>query len=195
MKKVFFTKDMKIRSYAYGTEVYLDFLSWRKHFLERWNKPNSSFLLNERGDIGANTAKIDIVGEFRVTEPKNQRVIIRKPHTLSPLWFEGMYLETNKEGDLFVNEQKTDIVLGTELKAWGVSVVWHGNIPSYMLFVIGKNKSGEVALRGYPIDVKTGISPKSTVSKELKATVGSKSHLYCFGKHIFLIHDSNLHYY
>ena len=139
-KKVFFVKDMKIRSYAYGIGVHLDFLSWRKEYLEKWNRRTSTFLLNERGDIGANTAKIDTVGEFRVVEPKNQRVILRKPNTITPLWFEGMYLETNKDGDFFVNGNKMDTVLGTELKAWGVTAIWSGKIPEYTLFVVGKKR-------------------------------------------------------
>lgn len=193
-KKVFFVKDMKIRSYAYGKDVYLEFLEWRKHYLERWNRQNSTFLLNERGDIGSNSAKIDTVGEFRVVEPKGQRVIARKPGVLSPLWFEGMYLETNKDGDLYVNDKKTDIVLGSEIKAWGATAVWFGKIPSFTLFVVGKNKKGDVELRGYPIDQKTGLSPEASVSVGIPSTL-NKSHLYCFGRHIFLIHDSRLHYY
>ncbi len=195
VRKVFFVRDMKIRSYAYGNEVHSEFLEWRKNYLERWNRRNSEFLLSERGDIGANAAKIDSVAEFRVVEPQNQRVILRKQGKISPLWFEGMFLETNKDGDLYINDQKSDIVLGTELKAWGATAVWHGKIPSFTLFVVGKNKSGEVELRGYPIDPKTGIASEPSVAVGISATLNTKSHLYCFGKHIFLIHESKLHYY
>ena len=194
-QKVFFVKDMNIRSYAYGMDVHREFLSWRKKYLERWNKRTSTFLLNERGDIGANSAKIDNVGEFRVVEPKNQKVILRKPNAISPLWFEGLYLETNKDGDFYVNGTKKDTVLGSEIKAWGATALWKGNSPEYTLFVVGKNKSGDVELRGYPIDLKLGGVSNSSVSVKIKSSLGQKSYLYCFGKHIFLIHDSRLHYY
>lgn len=184
-----------MRSYAYGKGVHDNFLDWRKHHLARWNNSKVNFLLCEDGDIGGNNAKVDVIGEARVTEPKNQRVIKKIAGTLTPLVFEGMYLSVNRDGELLINDEVSTIVLGSELKAWGVSDVWINNMPVFTLFVVGKNKLGETCLCGYAFDNKNRPTSEIKVSVPVKATLARKSKLYCFGRHVFLIHEAQLQYY
>ena len=194
-KKVFFNREIKLRSFAYGKEVHNEFLEWRKSFYARWNKLNSNFLLLERGEIGANPVKVGTSDRIMVAKPKNQREVNRKSGSLAPLWVEDMYLEATRDGDLFINDEKSEIVLGSELKAWGVTAVWESTLPTYTMFIVGKDKHGEVALRAYPFDIKSGPIMQEKASVKLNATINKRSYLYCFGKHIFLVHESTLYYY
>ena len=194
-QKVFFDAKVKMRSYAVGRDVHLDFLDWRKHHLSRWNNDKVNYLLCEHGDIGANFAKISQIAEIRITEPKNQILIEKQKEEFSPLRFEGMYLEIGKNGDLYIDGQKSDIYFGTELKAWGATAIWKNNMPTYVLFVVGKNKLGEMGIYGYAFDGKNRPTDKIIVSRKLEPTLSRKSRLYCFGKHIFLVHGMQLHYY
>ena len=194
-KKIFFTTDMKIKSYAYGMDVYLDFVSWRRDFSARWNKLNINYVLNERPEVGANPAKTDAIERPKLAEPKPGSSIVKKPGHLSPLWFEKNHIEASREGDLFINGKRSDIILGREIKAWGVSSVIENGLPVYTLFVIGKDKGDEITLRAYPYDLKEGLKNEIIMSVPLDPTLNKKSYLYCFGKHIFAIHESKLHYY
>lgn len=194
-QKIFFVKDFKTRSYAYGKSVHDLFLDWRKHHLMRWNNSKVNFLLCEDGDIGGNSAKVDVVGEVRVTEPKNQRIIKKTAGMLTPLVFEGMILSVNRDGEMLINDKVCDIFLGTELKAWGVSDIWINNLPSYTLFVVGKNKDGQSGLYGYAFDNNNRPTNEIKVSVPVKTTLSRKSKLFCFGRHVFLIHEAQLQYY
>ena len=51
VKKIFFTADVKIRSYAYGKDILEDFRAWRKRYIERWNSPQKRFWVMENGSI------------------------------------------------------------------------------------------------------------------------------------------------
>ncbi|MBO5850912.1 MAG: hypothetical protein J6R29_01100 [Clostridia bacterium] len=194
-QKIFFEKQVKIRTYAFGKEVRAEFLDWRKRHLARWNNEKFNYLLCEYGDVGGNTAKINTVAEVRVVEPRNEVVIAPKKEGLMPLWFEGMFLEVDKEGDLFIDGKKAGIYLGTELKAWGATAIWKNNMPTYLLFVVGKNKSGSMAIYGYEFNNENRPTEKIVVQKSLEATLNRKSKLFCFGKNLFLIHGMRLHYY
>lgn len=194
-RKIFFVKDVKMRSYAYGKGVHESFLDWRKHHLARWNNSRINFLLCEDGDIGGNNAKVDVIGEVRVCEPKNQKVIKKTSGMLTPLIFERMCLSVNRDGEMLINDEVTDIVLGSELKAWGVSDIWVNNLPTFTLFVVGKNKDGETGLYGYSFDAKNRPTNEIKVSVPVKATLARKSKLFCYGRHVFLIHEAHLQYY
>ena len=194
-EKIFFEKGIKVKSYAYGEAVHNEFVEWRKSFVERWNKSNANFLLLERGDIGANTAKMDASERLVVAEPKGKKLISRKHGSLAPLWFEGMYMELSRDGDLFINGEKHEHVFGEEIKAWGVTAIWRSVLPEYTMFVLGKDEGGDFSLRAYPFDLKTGPSAEAIASTPIPPTLNKKSSLYCFGKHIFLVHESRLYYY
>ena len=194
--KVFFSRDVKIRSYAYGEEIHKEFVEWRKRFLTRWNSPKKNFWILENGSIDGNYAKIDRVGELRVVEPgRNQRCIVKRQGKLSPLWFDGYFLEVNDDGDLIVNGNVTETVLGSELKAWGISMTFEKNIAIYTLFVFGRNDHGEGELAAYDIDTIEGFTLKPVCSMHLESTLNKKSYLYCFGAHIFIVNESKLGYY
>ena len=193
--KVFFSPGMKIKSYAFGKEIHAEFIDWRKRFLANWNSSTTDFLIFENGSIDGNAAKIDKVGELRVVEPGNKRTVRRKKDALTPLFIEGIRLEMSSGGELILNGESTDKYFGTELKAWGVSVSWKKNIPSYILFVFGKTEEGTTELRGYSLDIRDGVDTQPICSVPFDTTLSRKSHLYCFGKHIFLINDARLNYY
>ena len=193
-KKVFFKGNIRIRSYAYGYDINEEFISWRRTFLERWNKPGSNFLLMERGDLGANNAKIDRASEMRIADPKNKRTVEKSEYRISPLWVEGLYMELHKDGGLFINDERSDIYLGTEMKAWGVMPLWNGNITEYTLFTVGKSRDGVMRLTARRLDPEKGPEQGEILTVELEPTL-AKSHIYCFGKHIILIHQSKLQYY
>lgn len=195
-RKLFFTKDVKIRSYACGEDIHKDFVDWRAHFLTAWNSPRQSFFPLENGAIDGNSSKIDRVGELRLSEPgKNHRVVKKKSAGLTQLLFDGCCLEVGEYGELFVNGEETDTVLGTELKAWGVGVRWIKNQPSYTLFVFGKNEQGIPQIRAYGIDRSEGFATKLVCSVNVAATLSKKSYLYCFGAHVFFVNESKLNYY
>ena len=196
VKKIFFSTDVKIRSYAYGKDILEDFKFWRKKFIDRWNSPRKTFWVMENGSIDGNYAKIDRVGELRVVEPNgNQKCIVKKPGELSPLWFDDCYLEVNKYGDIILNGKETDINLGPELKAWGISPMFDRYDISYTLVIFRNNEQGLGELKAYSIDLSNGFSINFECSVTLEATLSRKSNLYCFGRHIFLVSESRLHYY
>jgi len=193
-RKVFFKGNIRIRSHAYGYDINDEFLAWRKSFTERWNKPSGNFLTMERGDMGGNNAKIDRASELRVNEPRNKRTVERSEYRLSPLWVEGLYMELHKDGSLFINDERTEISLGAEMKAWGIMPLWKGNYVEYTLFTVGKSRDGVMRLTARRLDAEKGPEQKEILSVELESTL-AKSHIYCFGKHIILVHQSKLQYY
>ena len=195
-KKIFFTRDVKIRSYACGYDVLEEFKTWRKKYIDRWNSPKRNFWVTENGSIDGNYAKIDRVGELRVAELReNQKCIVKKPDKICPLWFEGCYLEVNGDGDILLNGKVTDFNLGPELKAWGVSPLFDRNAVSYVLFIFRNNEQGLGELKAFSMDLSNGLKIELKCSVTLAATLRKTSNLYCFGKHIFLVSDSCLHYY
>ena len=196
VKRIFFTRGIEIRSFAYGEDVHNRFVDWRKRFLAKWNSNKSVFFTMENGTIDGNYAKIDRVGELRVCDvSKNQKTIVKKNGDLSPLWFDKWYLEVGNYGELFVNGEETDLILASEVKAWGVSTIWDNNQLSYILLVFGRNAQLKAELTVYKIDTKPGFKPVLISSVEIESTLSKKGNIYCFGEHIFLINDSQLHYY
>lgn len=195
-KKVFFRKDVKVRSYAYGEQIHLDFIEWRRRFIAKWNSSSTNFLTLENGAIDGNRAKMDKVGELRVTVPaKGQKAIKTSSAAINPLWFDGHYLEVGEYGELILDGKETDTVLGSELKGWGIGTVWNRNQPSHTLYVLGKNEKGASQLRAYAVDSVDGYSLRLVASIDTEATLSRKSQLYCFGAHIFFVNDSRLNYY
>ena len=196
VKKIFFSTDVKIRSYAYGKDVLDEFKTWRKQYIDRWNAPKKNFWMMETGSIDGNYAKIDRVGELRVVEPsRNQQCIVKKSGELSPLWFDDRYLEVNKYGDIILNGKETDINLGPELKAWGISPLLDRYNLSCMLIIFRNNEHGLGELKAYSMDLSNGLKIDLKCSVTLEATLSRKSTLQCFGRHIFLVSESQLHYY
>lgn len=194
--KLVFDRKMKHRSYAYGKDVSLEFIDWRDRFIKRWNKINDNFFVFEHGDIGANSAKMDVGGETKLESldgvPTKQKI----RYGLTPLWFDGVVLETTEQGYITSNGEKTNINLGTDLKAWAICPVWDDGILSYSLFVISKPpKNEKTYLSVYKLDKKLVIEPTPAIKIELKGTLDKRSALYCYGRHIFVVHEAQLEYY
>ena len=197
-KKVFFFKGINVKSYAYGADIHGEFVAWRKRFLAKWNSTKDTFWVLENGSIDGNNAKIDRVGELRVLEPgKNLRCLVKKYGELTPLWFDGHCLEVGSYGELIVDGNETEIDLGNIIKGWGLATCWQGTQIKYTLFVVGNDDKGSSALSAYSldIDVNKGITVSFACSVGVDTTLNKKSHIYCFGSHIFLVNDSKLNYY
>ena len=197
-KKVFFFKGINVKSYAYGADVHREFVAWRKSFLNKWNSVKDTFWVLENGSIDGNNAKIDRVGELRVLEPgKNLRCLVKKSSELTPIWFDKHCLEVGPYGELIIDGKETEIELGSVIKGWGLDTFWQGTQIKYTLFVMGNDDKGHSSLAAYSLnmDVNKGISVSFVCSVEAEVTLNRKSHIYCFGSHIFLVNDSKLSYY
>jgi hypothetical protein len=196
-EKVFFTSDMNIRSYAYGQQVRDEAVTWIQRFSREWNLPRQNFLLLESGGLGNIPAKLDS-GEFiSLARASGFQTLVTAPKDLRSLWFEDMLMSVGKHGKLTVNGKDTGFSLGTELKAWGCDVLWDRFLhPQYYLFSVGKpNGEDDCALTVYRIDKKNGFALVPMLREKLPTLLNARSNLYCFGKHIFLIHNGKLDYF
>ncbi len=196
-EKIFFTPGIKMKSYAFGKNIHNDFVSWRKHFLEKWNSPKSNFYVLESGSIDGNYAKINKVGEFGVASLERfQKGIAKKSGSITPLWLDDFYFEVGEYGELIVNGTETDTILIDDVKAWGIDVAWtKNNGTSYTMFVFGNNDKGTSELRGYKMNLGSSVSLSQVCSMTFENTLSRKSSIYCMGSHIFLISESKLNYF
>lgn len=197
--RVYFTPDMKIRSYAYGKEVHETTVKWVERFSREWNRPGQNFLLLESGSLGNIPAKFNAGESIHLDQPNDKEMITfsAQPKILHRLWFDNMLMEVDRSGKLKVNGCDTGFSPGIELKAWGCDILWdtRGN-PTYYLFVVGKQSgSSDCSLHAYLM--KKGEKPTFdwVTSKKLPSTLYARSNLYCFGNHIFLIHNAQLEYF
>ena len=196
-KKVYFVPDMRIRSYAYGQQVHDEAVSWVEAFTREWNRPRHNFLLLESGSPGNIPARFDGGELIFPRNAADAKKPIAADSVLCPLWLEDLRLEMGKNGTLRVNDRDTGFSLGVELKAWGCDVLWSsGKKPEYYLFVIGRQDDGNgFSLSAYGIERGREFSLRLITRVPLPPSLHEKSHLYCFGNHIFLIHNARLNYY
>ncbi len=200
-KTILFRAEMKIRSYAYGADVNREFTEWLESYREAWNRPGIPFFLNESGDVSGNSVarcSSEFMHPARSDIPNRDSVVFtRKRKTLHPLWLDGrLYEVVGREGELTVNKQPAGLYLGTELKAWGCSVIWTDRKPTYYLAVIGKPMgASESFFTVYVLETDGTLRQPPLIQKPIESVLNAKSHLSCFGRHIFIVHGSVLDYF
>lgn len=179
-RKTFFSKDMEIRSFAYGEDVEREFLSWEKNFLNR--SGGARYLISCEKSIHG-----------RIPSFISQKDVTRGDE-LPTLIVDGVRFDATRDGILTVDGKRSDAHLGTELKAWAVmSLTRDGSIKNF-LFVIGKpHGSSVMSLSMYEIDRYMNVS-FAKKSVEIAPTHDANSYVNCLGAHVFVVHNSKLDY-
>lgn len=178
--KTFFSKNVRIRSTAYGEGVHEEFLQWLGFFAKSLQSFGTGFRLSvekrpEGAPLAAQSAAVG--GELPV------------------LCLSGNTYTLSTSGQVLINGNPSPLNVGTEIKAWAIAANPHPDGQQNTLFVIGKpHNTAQMMLAGYPI--KSGI-PQATprLLHELPITLQASSYLVCLGKHILAVHDSCLHYF
>lgn len=184
-KKVFFDKKMQVRSLAYGQKVLRDVVEWENYFLERKRAYKGAFVLFAQNDIfGCGFAEREVKAK-----------IDEEISVLPPLEYEGLRFTVKKDGYVYVNEKKSVLHLGAELKSWAIfSVPTKAGVET-ALFVVNKpHEEGGEQLSVYEMN-KYGVENKMRCFVPLEYSPEPSSGLVIFGQHVFLVHNSKLDYF
>lgn len=188
----FFDKKLNVRFTAFGEEVKSDFLSWRNGFYKSWNDKFDNMLICEQGDIGGNAVRADgiyaYIGNLNATDYSSESV-------LPPLWWGDKIYEVTRDGTVKINKIKSVFNVGSELKAWALVTVKDERLHKGCLAVIGKPLgSSKMTLTVYNLAA-TDMESSIVAQVDMPVTLNDKSFLACYGRHIFAVHESTLHYF
>jgi hypothetical protein len=194
--KVYFKAELKIRSMAYGSRVHEECLSWLSAFRLIWDHPAVAGLLGEDGHYSGNPVCRCRTEFMHSGESESGFTYTRKKKSLHPLWSKGCLFEIGREGELLVDKKPTGIFLGSELKAWGITFLGDELKNTRYLMVIGKPLGlDDCYLRAYALPDGEITSLPMITQKQMPNVLTAKSNLYCFGRHIFTVHDAKLDYF
>ena len=183
----FFDRRLKVRSTAYGEEVKREFAEWRAAFYKGWNGKLDNMLICEQGDIGGNAVRADGLNAYIVD---SDAVEYESNSVLPPLWRNDGIFEADASGAVRINKNECAFNIGSELKAWALVTVKNERYHKGCLAVIGKPLgSNKQALTLYD------LASSGNDRVEMPVTLGNKSFLACFGRHIFTVHESVLDYF
>jgi hypothetical protein len=179
LHKVFYAKEMKTRSQAYGEDVNSEFKNWQTFFFQKRKVYKDKFVLSEMEDIfGAELQEG-----------------VRLDKSLAPLSIGDARFELRLDGYVSCDGKRSALYVGQEIKAGALFHVPDAKGTISGLAVIGKpDGSEEMKLSVYFLR-KGEFEKQSFDSVTLAPTLEASSHLFCLGKHIFLIHNSVLDYY
>ena len=145
-RKTFFSKDMEIRSFAYGEDVEREFVAWEKNFVNRSGGGGRYLISSEKSILGRIPSFIS---------PKDTTT----GEGLPTLIVDGVKFNATRDGILTVDSKRSDAHLGTELKAWAVMSLAGDGVIKNFLFVIGKpHGSSAMAISMYEIDRYMNVS-------------------------------------
>ena len=179
--KIFYAKEMQVRSQAYGEEVHKEFADWQAHVLEKRKATGNKFVLSELEDIYGYELQRDV----------KQRM----DKALAPLSMTGYRFELRPDGHISINGRRSALCVGTEIKA-GALFYLPGLRESYSgLAVIGKPEGQEEMRLSVYFWQRGEFETECFDSVSLAPTLDASSHLFCLGRHIFVIHNSQLDYY
>ena len=182
--KVFFDEKMQYRSLAYGSDVYNGFLDWVGMHLKKKSIFGDRYLLWQSAGI---------YGEEYGVKPDTPKGAGES--VLPPLCVENTIYTVESSGHISINGKKNILNLGSEMKAWGVSVFPGEYGEMRILFVIAKPAHDpEMCLTAYEM-IKGDVKASPLVRLPLEHSMEPSSRLFCFGKQIFIIHNSKLGYY
>ena len=175
--KMFFDRSVVHRTYAYGEGVRGALIAWQRHFADlRAINPDKCILSAQRGIYRADTPA-----------PESDSVL---PH----LYFDSLRLTVGADGFVHVNGGKGGTYLGTDLKAWAILTLSEPlQKCSYLCVIAGREGDGAQALSLYPL-TRRGPEPTATMRVELEQSHFAASHLVCFGRHVFLVHNGKMNY-
>ena len=180
-RKTFFSKDMQVRSFAYGEDIAKEFSDWERSFISRSGGGARYLISCERSIFGRIPSFISDKDSY-------------KGDGLPGLIIDGVRFEVTRDGILTKDGKRADSHLGTELKAWAAMSVEDRGVIRNFLFVIGKpHGKTDMALSLYEIDKYMKVS-FAKQSIELAPTHDNQSYINCLGKHIFIVHNSKLDY-
>ena len=185
--KVFFDPRIEVRTVAYGEAIRRELCEWQTYFFSEYRLEKSSYRLSKQGNI--------LGDDYAIGGPLFGK---EKPKTASrhgKLAIKGVEYEIAKGGFVLANGSQSELNVGSEIKAWALLSI-QGEFDSTNAFaVIGKPMGGEaMCLALYEI---VGVRPSARMiaSVPLAYTMNLDSELICFGKHVFLVHNSKLSYY
>ena len=195
-ERTFFRAEMKIRSMAYGKGIHDELSKWLEQTTTAWNDPKEPFLLSEEGHFSGNPVCRCRTEFMKPGQSENAVLLKRRSKARQRLWFNRYLYEIGKEGELILNQTNTGVFLGSELKAWGATVLWEEKKPAFYLLVIGKPVGeSDSRLSVYALQ-ENGIPKRDPVAGvPMSNTLEAKSHLCCFGRHVFTVHDNRLDYF
>lgn len=178
----FFDAKMKIRSFAYGKEVQKEFTEWQEYFTDRRRMFPSGFVLSEQQDIFGETYE-----KYVETQSLDK--------ALAPLMIDGAKLELREDRYVWINGKRSALHAGTEIKAGAAFCFVHNEKQVKGLAIIGKPDGSEETRLSVYKWVKDNLETQPFASVPLPPTFDASSHLTCYGKHVFVIHNSMLDYY
>ena len=178
--KTFFSKNMQVRSLAYGDGVRLEFKKWVQEYFPKRLKCNGKFVLFEDDEILGVSAK--------EREEKNKTAQKIKPLCLEGEWF-------SLDGGQVLLDDKKVLNAGKEIKAMSLAYFTAKGKSKCALLIIGKKPDSEnTTLTAYKFDrLSRTIEESSSVI--LPTEFNDKSLLTCLGRHVFAVHGQKLYYY
>ena len=183
-RKVFYDPNMAVRSSAYGSEVWNDFLAWESYYQKKKKVFGEKHRL-WRGD--------DLFGSEYDPEKAGRRNM--QAERTPPLWVDGTEYRLEEDGYVSVGGKRGGFALKMDVKAWSISQIQTDAGEERTLFVIGKPYGGDaISLLGFRMR-KADIDETPILTVPLAPSMDSSSKLLCMGKHIFMIHNAKLDYY
>ena len=183
--KVFFDKNMAVRSCAYGAAVAENFAMWQRTYA------NST-----RGVVGdppVLSAQPNLFGSADGAKAPPYRPTAQS--LLPPLYFDAMHFTVREDGWVLVNGNRSALCLGAELKGWGILTFSEQETSYSSLCAVGKPVGcSELRLSLYALS-RRGPAAEADMWVTLEHTLSPESPVLCLGRHIFVVHDAKLNYY
>jgi len=185
--KVFFHPNIETRTVAYGEDIRRELREWQTYFFSEARAGKNGFRLSKQGNV--------VGSDYAIGGPLFGK---EKPPETSghgKLAMHGVTYEIAKGGFVLANGSQSELNVGTEIKAWAILSI-PGELTNFNAFaVIGKPVGSEnMCLALYEM---SGVRPSARMiaSVAIEYTMNRDSELICFGKHIFVVHNSKLSYY
>lgn len=180
IEKFFFDKNMKVRSLAFGQAVQEEFIAWQRFINQKKNVFGEGFSLFEQTDVGG-----DIKSDFLQSKNSNP---------IEKLSFDGVVYQIKKDGFVWVNDKRSGLCVGTEIKAFSLFYFTDNDVTYKGIAVISKPIGAkETRLCLYRV-LKTEPETSPFMVKTLSPTLDNKSWIFCLGKHLLIVHNSTLDY-
>jgi hypothetical protein len=162
-------------------------MAWQSYFFSEYRADNNNFVISKQRNIRGDEYAIG-GSLFEKTKPKTSS-------RWGVLSIGGVNYEIAKGGFVMVNGSRSDLNVGSEIKAWAIVSIPISSGCINAFAVISKPVGSDaMCLALYEIN-KTSPTSKMIASVELEHTMNLDSGLICFGSHIFIVHNSKLSYY